>query len=94
MVIIIYLMCHIGNILNNGASRNSVCTDLEMFYSTGEGNTLQLGDPPRALYPLVILMTVPSDQIKWDNNDIVSHYFMLNLKYTHQIVFALPNSFL
>ena len=52
--------------------RNEACTDIELQHPTAEGIQFQLGDRPRAVYPLVILLTVPSDQIQWDNANIVS----------------------
>ena len=52
--------------------RIEACTDIEIYHPTGEGSQFELGDRPRAVYPLVILLTVPSDQIQWDYPDSMS----------------------
>ena len=62
MYLFITVMCY----------RIEACTDIELYHPTGEGSQFQLGDSPRSVYPLVILLTVPSDQIQWDNPNIVS----------------------
>ena len=68
---------------------HEACNEEDLFYPTGEDNVLELGERPRAVYPLVIVLTIPADEIQWDNTDIVSlmhsYLHMLQLYSTDKI---------
>ena len=65
-------MKRVGQQQHNAHFRHEACRNTDLFYPTGEGSVLELGERPRALYPLVIVLTIPADEIQWDNSDIVS----------------------